>query len=520
MLNPGPNSQVGSGKGEAQKTLTDEVENYVQSLLKQYDALQEIRELKVVHDPILGSNVFKPYEVALIDLPLCQRLRKISQTDVASMVYPSANHNRLEHSLGVATIAGRIIESLRRRESTRQISLVTPQAEMEVRIAAILHDIGHGSFSHLSEEIFKDFPEIELYRLQHPGMFDPGKPHEMLSHLIIKSSTFQDYFKEQIVKKYRLPSLDPKRIAEFIIPAGGKDEFYGWQAEIINGPFDADKFDYLQRDAYFSGLKIGIDLDRFLHLVWLESRPNEPRRLKIMTSGAITLEQILFGKLLLYNSVYHHQKIRAAECAIRGIFEILEDHPKSPEYGINGRKMNRAIDFLYVTEEDILSPYNKPEELRVYIQRFLNRELFKRALVISADTVIDPKSSTGYEEFKSLAESPHELKTLRRELVEALNRKYPIYQIWIDLPQTLTFHEASRAIIQDEDGEEARHLRDIFRVDEWLTAYWSNKWKGYVFYPPGKEAREEVGRKAAELLRDKYHFSLDIDKALGQAKIR
>lgn len=518
MLNPDPSSEVGSGKRETQKTLTDEVENYVQSLLKQYVS-QEITAPKVVHDPILGSNIFKPYEVALIDLPLCQRLRRISQTDVASMVYPSANHNRLEHSLGVATIAGRIIESLRRRERTAQTSLVTSEVEKEVRIAAILHDIGHGPFSHLSEEILKDFPEIELYRLQQPGRFDPDKPHEMLSHLIIKSETFQNYFKEQIVKKYCLSSLlDPKRIAEFIIPGGGKHELYGWQAEIINGPFDADKFDYLQRDAYFAGLKIGIDLDRFLHLVWLESRQTGPRRLKVMSPGATTLEQILFGKLLLYNSVYHHQKIRAAECAIRGIFEILEDHPDSSEYEIRGKKMNRAIHFLYVTEEDILSLYNKPEELRDHIQRFLRRELFKRALIISADTVIDPKSSTGYEEFKSLAERPHELKTLRGELVEALNRKYPIYEIWIDLPETLTFGEASRAIIQDEDGEEAT-LRSIFRVDEWLTAYWSNKWKGYVFCPPDKKVREEVGKKAAELLHDKYHFSLDMEKALGQAKI-
>jgi len=238
-----------------------------------------------------------------------------------------------------------------------------------------------------------------------------------------------------------------------------------------------------------------------------------------MTSGASTLEQILFGKLLLYNAIYHHQKVRAAECAIKGIFEILEANPDNPEYQIHNQKMNRAIDFLYVTEEDVLSLDNKPEELKVYIQRFLNRDLFKRALVISCDTVVDPGKSRGYFEFKSLADKPNELRELREELVKALNGKYSIYEIWIDLPQTLTFEEASMARIQDKEGE-PKYLNEIFRIDEWLTAYGSNKWEGYVFCPLGIDVREEVGKKAAELLSDKYHFSFKMPDALVKAKIR
>ena len=519
MVSPNSSSQGGSGTTGRQKSFVDEIEEYVSFLLTHYEP-QRIIERKVIHDPILGSNIFEPYEIALIDSPFCQRLRRISQTDVASLVYPSANHNRLEHSLGVATIASRIFESLLRRQDPAQIGPVTPSARIEVRIAALLHDIGHGIFSHLSEEIFQDYPEVELYRLQNLDKFSREKPHEMISYLIINSPSFKKYFKERIIKEYNLPtdiSLD--RIAEFITPVGGKDDLCGWQADIINGPFDADKFDYLQRDAYFSGLKIGIDLDRFLHCVWLESEPNKPRQLKIMTAGATTLEQILFGKLLLYNTIYHHQKIRAAACALKGVYEILKDHPDKPECQIHNRNMNRAIDFLYVTEEDILSLDNKPEELRVYIQRFLDRDLFKRALVISSDTVAEPEKSKGYFDFKSLAEKPNELRDLRLELVEALNRKYPIYEIWIDLPQTLTFEDASMARIQDEGGE-PKYLNEIFRIDEWLTAYGSNKWEGYVFCPPGIDKRNEVGKKAAELLCDKYHFSLKLEQALGKAKIR
>jgi HD superfamily phosphohydrolase len=498
----------------APKSLVTDVEKFVKDLFSRHPA-QMVAERKVIHDPILGTNAFEPHEIALIDLPFCQRLRRISQTDVASLIYPSANHNRLEHSLGVATIAGKILDSLRQRLWPGKTDILSSAAVMEVRTAAILHDIGQGPFSHLTDYIMKQLPEVIRYRKKNPNKFSEDKPHEMLSYLIVKSPTFQDYVKHEIVGKYARPEINIDRIAEMIVAAGERDPLNAWQGNIINGPFDADKLDYLQRDAYFSGLRIGIDLDRFLNSVWLDWS-SRPRRLKVMTSGAITLEQILFGKVLLYNTMYHHQKVLAAECAIQGIFEMLRDHP---DYKINGRRMDRVIDYLYITEEAILSLDNKPEELKNYIDRFLRRDLLKRALVISADTVNKPETSTGYSQFKDLVEDPDGLRNLRLKLVSALNCKYPIYDIWIVLPRTPTFSdEASRAIIQDPGGK-PKSLREPFRVDEWLTAYWSNKWKGYVFCPAGEAIRKEVAKKAAELFHDEYKFSLN-SKAMEQAKIR
>jgi len=83
----------------ASKSVAADIDKFVKNLSSQYSP-KTVAERKVIHDPILGTNVFEPYEIALIDLPFCQRLRRISQTDVASLIYPSANHNRLEHSLG------------------------------------------------------------------------------------------------------------------------------------------------------------------------------------------------------------------------------------------------------------------------------------------------------------------------------------------------------------------------------------------------------------------------------------
>jgi len=496
--------------------LADDIEKFVSTLLENASKNPSATR-KVIHDPILGTNVFEPHEIALIDLPFCQRLRRISQTDVASLVFPSANHNRLEHSLGVATITGRIIQSIQSKPRSPKVPL---EVEIAIRTAAILHDIGQGPFSHLTDSIIKRFPEVIEYRKKHPGIFSEHKPHEMLSYMIVKDSKFKNHYINEILKnnnssKSVAEKVDIDAIADMIVAANQKDKYKAWQGDIINGPFDADKLDYLQRDAYFSGLKIGIDLERFLHSVWINKR-DKVRRLKVMTSGAITLEQILFGKVLLYNTLYQHHKVLAAECALAGFFEILEDNP---EVTINGHRMDRAIDFLSVSEANLLSLENKPTKIRSHLERFLYRDLLKRALVISSDTVVKPETSTGYAQFKELSEYPEAIKELRGKLVDALRGKYPIYDIWIVLPRTPTFSdEASMAKIQDPGGP-IKSLRDPFRVDEWLTAYWGNKWTGYVFCPSDNETREEVGKAAAGVLEDEYHFKLKTS-AFEKAKNR
>lgn len=495
-------------------SLYDQIEEYTRSILSTY-APVKLREVpKTVHEPVFGSSIFEPHEVALLDTPFGQRLRHIRQTGAASFVYPSANHNRLEHSLGVAVAAGKVAESLRRESEGHR--LVDDATLMALRCAAILHDTGVGPFSHVTEGIFNEFPEIKLIRAQNPGKFDPDKPHEMLAYLIIKSHSFKDFFANQIVKEYRLPQIDPEQLADMIIGQMDDPDLKGWQADVINGAFDADKLDYLQRDCYFTGLRMGIDLDRLLSNIWVESKRNEPRRLKVMTSGASTLEQILFAKVQLFSAIYHHHKVRAAECMIRAIFEILEDNPS---YQICGRRMNRAVDFLELTDADILSTHDKPGELRSYIQRLINRDLLKRALVISWDTVEKPEQHAGYAELKALAEPARysDVKDLRRMLVEALNNKYSLHEIWIDFPRSPRLREPSQAIIQDPKGAPL-FLSDVFPVDKWLTAYSNVKWKGYVFCPADPGVRHEVGKKAAELLSDIYNITFT-PRAFELAKI-
>src|SRR6266436_76003 len=132
-----------------------------------------LKPFKVIHDPLWGTNRFSWRELALIDTPLLQRLRVIHQTGLAHYVYPSAQHSRLEHSLGVVTIASRIFDALVQRhfgELQTIVKAISPNSEIaqtiaqfrqELRLAALLHDIGHSLFSHASERVYSRIPLLQ-----------------------------------------------------------------------------------------------------------------------------------------------------------------------------------------------------------------------------------------------------------------------------------------------------------------------------------------------------------------------
>lgn len=142
------------------KTPAELYEEYVFRLNKilSEDLLPEIEkteyDIKVIHDPLWGSRLFYPWEIALIDTPLCQRLRRIYQLGTAYLTYPSAVHTRFSHSLGVTILAGRLITRLREKaEILGQNITITKRDIYTVRLAGILHDIGHTFFSHASEQV-------------------------------------------------------------------------------------------------------------------------------------------------------------------------------------------------------------------------------------------------------------------------------------------------------------------------------------------------------------------------------
>ena len=187
---------------------------------------------KIIFDPIHGIIDLDPICIKIIDTPEFQRLRFIKQLGPVFYVFPSANHTRFEHSIGVCHLAGEMIHSLKEKQPDLQI---TDQDIQNIKIAGLCHDLGHGPFSHSFDNYILD-------------KSNPYRNHEYRSCTIL----------QHIIKKYTL-DLDSEnllKIKDLIYPNGSynlnKKFLYQIVANDKNG-IDVDKFDYLKRDTYYLG---------------------------------------------------------------------------------------------------------------------------------------------------------------------------------------------------------------------------------------------------------------------------
>ena len=465
-------------------TLEVAIDKYVSENLRTFTA-HKVRAAKIVHDTILGTNIFYPHEIAVLDLPILQRLRRISQVDVVSLVFPSGNHNRFEHTLGVTVIAGKLISALFEKINSDKSSTIYAKVKRtqedilnHARMAGILHDCGHGPFSHMSEGIFKQCSDYKKFKEDNPQLAGV-KPHEILSYLITKSDRLKEFFAENIVKNYNV-NIDLDLVAEMIVGVPSKPEL-AFLIDTINGAFDADKLDYIQRDSHFTGVKLVLDLPRLFHTLDLIEDTEGRLRLSVDLSGVAPLEQIVFSKMMLYSSIYHHQKVRAAEC----IFSSIFDEIKLKKIKIDGRNFKSAVDFLYLTDDDIYSLYKRKVDSQVtkLVGYLIRRDLPKRAMVLSLKTI---NCNEKIVDVMKLCEKLKDSKGLREAIAEESEKlsgkKVSADEIWVDFPEPPTFKEGKDWPIKST-GEPHGYvrLRDVFPVDDWVRAFSQNKWRGYVY---------------------------------------
>lgn len=499
-------SEVSQGKA-ALASLQGEIDDFVGGLLTSYKP-RKLSSGKIVRDPVFGYHLLHPHEVNIVDSPLIQRLRYIHQTALAYLVYPSANHTRFEHSLGVATLAERIATSLNRQADDR---LLGRNDILELRLAALLHDCGHGLFSHLSESIMSQHFAKELRLIRLSGFF--GKEDvslgEIVSSLIVRSEPFQNLWND-IRVFYGNIQVDIEKVAKLIV--GEASPFEQYKSDIITGPFDADKLDYFTRDAHFTGIKVEIDIDRILLMIHILNIAEERKRLLVVKAGGSHhLEQILFDKMTLYSSIYHHHKIRALECMIRAIFEIIwKDTTAIKNHQL---KFERITDYLRISEFQFLVKAQEERLLEDRVRRVLDRNILKRALIINATTMEKgTASAAGRVGFQNLSGSSNadEVRTIAQLIFEglpsALRGSASIHDLWLDLPSNPPLSEdADRCKVDMEPGSPPVPLRKLFPAPEWVEVYADNKWTGHVLYLPDDDInRRKVGDTAAGVLRELY----------------
>ncbi len=460
---------------------------------------------KIIHDPLWGTIRLEPWEVAILDLPLIQRLRQIRQTSLASYVFPGCNHSRFEHTLGVVHQAQQLAEAVNGQPA--RSARFDRQAIRDLRLAALFHDCGHGCFSHLSEDIYQFCDDIRPI-LDGDGPFSRGNAHEVMGAIILSSSPVREYL-EEVQNRYQV-KLNVDRAAGWIVgrPEDG-DETGRYLTQVINGPFDADKLDYIFRDAHYSGLPLGLDLDRLWACCAVGNRPASDSagkgRILTLDRGSTTpLEQILFNKVNLFAVVYQHPKIRAVEAMFQGVVEHVVEAGETVE----GRSLRSASDYLWVTDDRFFAAALSAGKglLHEMIHRILYRRHFVRALTISSDTANTERYSEQYQQLRKLNQR-HERKAFeaRRQLSEEIwrtsNAACSKHEIWLDLPPDPPTGEPDRTFVRMPGGGLVK-MSNVFPMNYWVQFYMAHKWRGHVFCPPEHQAA--VSDAAIDVLEGTY----------------
>lgn len=245
-----------------------------------------------VRCPIHGFISLEPEELAVLNLPVFQRLRQIKQLALTDLVYPGAVHNRFAHSIGVCHLAGEVAKSLIKSLSNGDYEV------KRLRLAGLVHDLGHPPFSHVGEEALKLFSKQEIINKKQ------NKKGNLQIHEIITG----DIIKETNTINGALSSRLSKEIFDLLFEWRGEP----FQKSIISGPLDVDKQDYLLRDSYFCGVKYGVfdnhQLLRELRLIEdKQTAGSHLTRLGVSVEGVHCLEQFVLAKFYISTQVYTHK---------------------------------------------------------------------------------------------------------------------------------------------------------------------------------------------------------------------
>ena len=282
-----------------------------------------LKIVKYINDPVYGGIPITQLELELINLPIFQRLRGLRQLARVNYVFPGAEHSRFVHSLGVLYIMGLMTDHLIKQDS------ITEEDAVKMRVAALLHDIGHYPLSHLGEAVYgycKDNGDIAPQIVTGLGMekrplyemvasHSKSAHHEHLGKYIVINHTGIG----EILGRY---ALNPKEIAEiFTGEIGSKNMLY---SQLLHSSLDADRLDYLLRDSYQTGVKYGlVDLQYLIRLLMVVEDPEltsgESKKVLVCNKkGQHVVEHFLMSRYFHYSQIIYHKTNgpKAAVCSL------------------------------------------------------------------------------------------------------------------------------------------------------------------------------------------------------------
>ena len=374
---------------------------------------------KTIRDPIHGNITLSDIELRLLDTPQLQRMRRIKQNGLCYLIYPAMNSTRFEHSLGVMHLAGRVADHLE----------LGREEKINLRIAGLLHDIGHCAFSHTSDAVLNKI----------------GISHEENSIQMIIRTEIADILKEN--------GINPIEVTELIT---GRGRF----GKIISSEIDVDKMDYLIRDSYYAGVAYGIiDLERIIYGMKIIKGE------MVINRGSLeAVESLLISRNMMYQTVYRHHTKRIVESMFS---EALNDLLENGKVGYDEFLLMDDIDLVYVLRHS--GGYSQD-----IMKRIDERRLFK--------TFFQENLSAVNENFrKEMYENKHKIQ-------ERIADDYGIEKgyLLLDMPES----KMSEFMIKVEDSDgELRRIDEISNLAKVLEKSEIEK-LNFCIYAPLEEFKK------------------------------
>jgi hypothetical protein len=353
---------------------------------------------KAIRDPIHGLIRRYPDEIRIMDTRVFQRLRGIRQLAMAHLLYPGTLHTRFDHSVGTMHVASRICGRL------KEFGAIDQRGTRIVRLAALLHDIGHGPFSHVSEFLL----DRHYDRDKVGDLGEAAKIHEKITLQIIRQNQEIGHV------------LTPKTrtaIVDLLSDTGQRD----FRRDVVSGPLDADKMDYLKRDSYFAGVEYGrYDLEKIVDACRVHQRGSESF-LAFDHEGVYALEQLVMAKYHMEQQVYFH-RVRSITDAmlVRGLTLAIRNDDDTAcrlfKYDGSAAFLDTYLSF---DDEELLQALRKSTDTkaRAIFSRLTDRRLFKQVCDLPLGAVRDALTRSSLSRLN--AESP-ETRCLEEHIGEKL----------------------------------------------------------------------------------------------------
>ncbi|MFP3417303.1 MAG: HD domain-containing protein [Nitrososphaeria archaeon] len=415
-----------------------------------------------IMDPIYGLLKLNDVEREIIDTAEFQRLRRIKQLSSANFVYPSANHTRFEHSLGAMHLAGIMGEVLTNK------GYISSDEIQKLRLAGLLHDVGHGPFSHLFEDAVS-----KKYKTN----------HEEIGRRIITESAISD-----VIKKYGYDPVEVAQLANGIYPNNP------FMNAIIAGPLSADLMDYIQRDSYYTGAIYGrVNVMKIINSMHVYNN-----QLCIEKDAVSAFEGMTIARYEMFKEVYFHKTSRAADVMLRHAIELYDNitsfaDPKDLKH------------YIELTDDMLIATILKSEEkeaqnARNFVKDYLTRNLLK---------LVYEESFIGKDAF---LEKLFNQEILRERLITQIEEKasIPHGNIFIDLPtvpsvpRSFDREELKNILIMTKEGIREMSIRDI-PVIESIQGYY-NIMRIYS----RKEYREAAEKAIKETFGSGYYAKISV----------